>query len=536
MDSAVNNSSTSRVSVLAPRRFNFETSPIGRIEKVCLASLLVLFVAFEIRAATLRPLWFDELSTLIVSTVPSIGEMLRAIPADGNPPLYFLLARISIHLPVSTELALRLPSIAAINIAAMMIYLFVRRNTSALFAFLAMGIFIAGPFGRFAALEARPYALLLCFTGIAICCWQSATRGQHRRLALAGIMTAMAGAIFSQPFGLIYVALPLLAGEGVRFWRKREIDFGMLASMSIGATALLITFPPMLHGLAGLLQAVKNSRNFWARPHLNELFFYLKMFPSLNPPLIVGAGAVGALLRYGIFPKNRAGGENARPLPQVRAEDLAIGLMLALILPVMLLVSQFEAGYFMPRYAIGSDIGIAILLGLLPSPLSRRLPGVSAFAPAAVLYCSILALLTLWVEGPVPESPGLQSTPLFHSAPEGEPIVIAGAVPFLPTWYYSDPRTRARLHYLSDLSYAVKQPDFIPEYTLTLEQPYGAPKIDPYKIFLASHREFLLYCVGFPRFEWVKDRLIHEGWTLNSIASEGTETLYRVVAPSPVSK
>lgn len=126
---------------------------------------------------------------------------------------------------------------------------------------------------------------------------------------------------------------------------------------------------------------------------------------------------------------------------------------------------------------------------------------------------------------------GAQTDPLFLSARTGEPLVIADAVVFLPTWWYSDSTTRAEIHYLSDLSYAVKNPDFIPEYALTLEQPFGAPKFDDYKEFLSTHREFLLYCVGMPRLEWIKDRLIHEGWNVVLIRSEGSKKIYRVTKP-----
>jgi hypothetical protein len=125
----------------------------------------------------------------------------------------------------------------------------------------------------------------------------------------------------------------------------------------------------------------------------------------------------------------------------------------------------------------------------------------------------------------------VQSNLLLRSAPNRDPIVIADAVVFWPTWWYSDAGARARLHYLADLSYAVKQPDFIPEYALSLEQPYGAPKLDNYRDFLAANREFLLFCVGMPRLEWVKERLQSEGWRLTPIASSDQNLLYRVERP-----
>ncbi|MGA2051020.1 MAG: hypothetical protein ABSG96_25280, partial [Terracidiphilus sp.] len=62
-------------------------------EMAFLVATTSVFVAVEIRAVALRSLWYDELSTLLVSSAPTIRALFRAAPADGNPPLYFLLAR-----------------------------------------------------------------------------------------------------------------------------------------------------------------------------------------------------------------------------------------------------------------------------------------------------------------------------------------------------------------------------------------------------------------------------------------------------------
>jgi hypothetical protein len=53
----------------------------------CIAILFAFFLA-GIHAARVRPFWFDELSTLFMVDTPTIREMFRAIPTDGNPPLY----------------------------------------------------------------------------------------------------------------------------------------------------------------------------------------------------------------------------------------------------------------------------------------------------------------------------------------------------------------------------------------------------------------------------------------------------------------
>jgi acyl-CoA synthetase (AMP-forming)/AMP-acid ligase II len=56
----------------------------------------------------------------------------------------------------------------------------------------------------------------------------------------------------------------------------------------------------------------------------------------------------------------------------------------------------------------------------------------------------------------------------------------------------------------------------------------GAPKLDDYAEFLATHRQFLLFCAGLPNLEWVRNRLISGGWRLTPIASSGARILYQV--------
>lgn len=506
-------------------------TPLRWVEPVILASIVFAFTAIEIWADARRTLWFDEIASMVISTRPSLRVMFRAIPADGNPPLFFLLARLFLALPIRPQIALCLSSILPTGVTATMIYVFVRRNARSLYAFLAASVFYASPFSMFASLEARPYALLLCFTSIAICCWQAAVRGPHKRMATAGVAVAMSAAIFSHHYGVIYVGLPLLAAETVRSWRDRRIHLAVIAAMAVGALSVFFTFPPMLTAQGGLLRAIRQCPVFCSRPHLASLSLYLSMLPPFVPVVALSA-AIPALLAYCLATgKSRPGSQRLR-LPPIPLEDYFAALALALILPVMLLVTTAGTGYFWGRYAAGSILGVAILTGLLMSRLSRRLALVDNLAIAGVFYCLVFGIVAVCTIR-LPENViGVERDPFFLSARTGEPIVIADAVVFSPTWWYSDSTMRAEIHYLSDLSYAVKNPDFVSEYSLALEQPYGAPKIDDYNEFLSTHRDFLLYCIGVPRLEWVRDRLIHEGWDVVLIRSEGSKTLYRVTQPN----
>jgi hypothetical protein len=487
-------------------------------ELLWLGLFLGVLLIPEIRAASLRPFWFDELSTLFVTTAPSLRDMFRAVPVDGNPPLYFLLARLCLHLPLHTELAMRIPSLVAINIAAVTAYIFVRRNAGPRFGLLAVSVFLATGSGRFAAIEGRPYALLLCFTGLSVCCWQLAARHQHRRAALAGITVAMAGAILSHHYGVIYVSFPLLCGEAARISQRRRLDLPILAAMAAGCTTLIFTIPPTLREQADYLNAVKYSGAFG--PHWADLAYYIANIPTWIPLILIPSAFVGLLAassRKTVF-------QHDRP----HTEDVALGIGLALILPVIMLVIKLGTNLFEPRYAVGSSLGVALLCGLLP-PLWRSTP--KSLVSAAFAYCTFVALLSLWFSGPNQFSPGEQVDPLFRSGPSDMPLVMADGLRFLPTWWYSDAHMRSRLHYLSDLPDALHRPEFRAEYVLILEQHIGAPKLDHYADFLAAHREFLLFCDGAPKLEWMHSRFVADGWKLVLLSSSGKESLYRVIAP-----
>jgi hypothetical protein len=212
-------------------------------------------------------------------------------------------------------------------------------------------------------------------------------------------------------------------------------------------------------------------------------------------------------------------------------QDIGAGVGLLLLLPIMLLVTRFGSGYFAPRYAVGTALGVAVLSGLLLHRLNLHWPALKRVVPVAAFYGFAVAIAVLWFSGPVQPNAGDANDPVFLAAPKDEPIVMASSKQFTPTWWYTDADTRARLHYLVDLNDASHRPHLVGEYSVAIQQNYGAPRIDQYQTFLATHREFLLYCHGDENLEWIRDRLATDGWTLTPLKSQGKLVLYRVTAP-----
>jgi len=497
-----------------------------QIQWLVLSSLLICFLVLGIRAASLRSLWFDEIATFNVATRPSMRALFRALPYDGNPPLYFLLARAFLALPIKTELALRLPSVISWVCGSILAYRFVRRTATHSFALIAMCLFLGATMEGTAALDARPYALLLCSTALAICAWQMAAFGSARRFGHLLLAVSTNVAVLSHQYGVIYVSGAVAVGECIRMLRDRRFHLSVLAAMLLGWFPLAFTVPSTLRAQAPILAAIRLCPVYRHHPSLDHLLIYERTLPTFVDLIFILCAVIVVILR-----RNRKDGtqlHTGRP----GLEDIGVSAFLALLLPIMLIVTKLGTGYFVERYAVGSALGVALLVPLLLACLanSRAVRPVTEFI---ILYSITIGILTFVFIRPhtSPELGGLQSDPLFRSAPLKEQIVIGDPFSYVPTWWYSKATDRKRIHYLSDLKFALTQNDPVPENSLALEQPFGAPPIESYKAFTEAHEEFILFCASDWRPVWIKDRLLHEGWKLTLIGTENEMELFAVKAP-----
>jgi 4-amino-4-deoxy-L-arabinose transferase-like glycosyltransferase len=494
-------------------------------ELVCLVAIVAAFLIAEIHNARLRPFWFDELATLFVATQPTVGAMFRSMPSDGNPPLYFLLARLCLQLPVNPELGLRLPSVLALPASALAVFIFVRRITSFRFGLLSMCMLLGSSIGDRYGVEARPYALLMLFTALLLCFWQSARIPSDRRWALPGIALCTSGAILSHQYGIIYVVLPIVTGEAIRWIVRKHVDVGVLLCIGLWSLTILWTYPPMLHAQALLLSVIRSADTFSARPGWADLGTYERMYPLLLPSLFLFVALAWAL-GSAFIPRRKVVPERSF---SVQPEDLAVADVLTMFVPIMVLLTHLGTKYFIARYAIGSALGIALLGGILAAYAGTRWRFANGLVSLLVLYCVTAGMLSLWI--PAKQRPPVDyAVSIFAVVPGTEPIVVASALEFMPSWWYSDRPTRRRLHYLSDLQSAKVIPNMIPEYSLFLDRHQTPMQMEDYGSFLRTHRTFLVYSAGLPGLEWLGTRLLREGWDLKLIASSKRGKLFRATA------
>ena len=117
----------------------------------------------------------------------------------------------------------------------------VRRHTGPLYAAIgALSSYLTDA-PHYATL-ARPYGLLLGSSGVALVCWQLASRNRVRRLALAGLWLTLATALGVHFYAVLtFAAIGL--GELVRTWRTRHIDWLVWAVLGLAAAPLGFLLP-----------------------------------------------------------------------------------------------------------------------------------------------------------------------------------------------------------------------------------------------------------------------------------------------------
>jgi len=163
---------------------------------VGIAMVLIVYAAVRgVFTAASTPFWYDELCTWIVARQPTVSGMYDALrhAADSNPPVYYLIERLSAALIKNEHIAFRLPSIAGFAIVLWCVFLVVKRRSNGAVALVCTtAIFMTTLYDPYAT-EARPYSLMAACIAFGLVCYQRAPA--TRWMCLLGISVALAEAL-----------------------------------------------------------------------------------------------------------------------------------------------------------------------------------------------------------------------------------------------------------------------------------------------------------------------------------------------------
>jgi hypothetical protein len=506
----------------------------AQLEKGKYFVLLVLTLCYAAGAmlhARGKPLWYDEIFTVIAASAPdAAGTWKLAQRVDASPPLTHLLTHFAMRWFGAGEVAARLPAIAGFWVFCLCLFWFVRRRLGIFYGLAALLLPIAtGAYDY--SYEARAYGPELAFCGLMLVSWQAATScgWAQKRLrhaaACAMLALSLTGALMCHYYAVL-LFVPLAGAEAYRSWQARRIRWGLWAAMAVGAAPLVWRMATIRAVVGGFSQVS------WSPPHPIDVLEFWE--DGLQPTLSVLVLALAAMALWAW----KSPGSAAPPPPPteqpsfVPAHEILAGILFLTIPACAVAAGILVTHLYSARYALAGLTGVVLLL---PAVAARLSGGRSLPAYLMLVFALLRPIMALTSVPPPPDALGGEFV-LIHAlegAPDQGPVVVADGQTFVQIWYYLPTRLKSKIVFLVDREAAVKYATFntaaIDAALSDVRRFCGLPVLD-YRDFVTPGKQFR-----------VLQNPLKPGWLLEKIAADGgTEAiddytklrqLYRVRMP-----
>ncbi len=480
--------------------------------------LVVYAIVRSVVAAATKPFWFDELITLILSSLPSMkdvwGALWRAL--DGQPPLFDIIERNFAGLFQNKEIALRLPSILAFPCTLLCVFAYVRkRSGNAIGLLCALFLLLSSLFHHY-AVEARPYSLMVASIAFALICYQRVASPLWA--ILFGLSLLLAESLH---YYAIFAMIPFWAGEFVYLLSTRRFRWLVWAALVLGPVPLLLFWPLLANIRAFYGTHLFGHYGLSSIPLTYGSFFLTGGAFGFALVAVCAAGVVGARLLPGQETKSEDNGRDP-------AEACLLLTFLFLPFPATVLTHLMH-GAMLDRYVLASILGVVLSLACVMS-LAR---------PRVVLMFGIFVLSTLAIHeftfwrsfhSMQLENPAAPVEALLKKAGHPDlPCVVSDGLIYVQLAYYASPEVQRRLLYLEDEQKAVQ---FLGTDTVDRNFPvlklYMPVQVAPYSEFVATHRTFLLYVMDAEGFNWLPGYLQTEASSVQVLGTAGAGKMYLI--------
>jgi len=386
------------------------------------------YVVSSLYISAHRQLWFDEILTALISRLPSLRVMWKALLEieEQTPPLYFLITRTFDQMFHHADIGLRVPSALALGAGLLVTFDTARRLTDGLYGLIAMSL-LATPFVTYYGYEARSYAICFMFAAIALWLWVF-TKAESKSAAVTF------GAVFLIGVAVHYYFVLCLLPFGIMALAQRRI----FHSKVVAATAGVMLSLAILYLHIAKARAFSNSVSpIWAPSIARLLGAYREFLPNAILPFVVLA------LGLVIFGKSRNHLANS-----MSAGERVSWLFLVVPLAAYVL-GHLVTHLFHDRYIIGAGPGIVVGATCLLWRYCREWKYLSAALLLAFGgYAITHQILTLRNIGHIQSDSGdnqertrqllaIEDTLLREGKRH---VVLSWDVEYLETWYYSKHR------------------------------------------------------------------------------------------------
>jgi hypothetical protein len=417
-----------------------------------LASYSIITLVITFGVAMRRPTWFDEIFTIRLSSLSSFGELSAALRAgiDALPPLSYMATHALFSVAGHSVLVSRIPAILGFWLMGLFAYRYVSFRYTPLWGMAAaLFPFVTGYY--YFAAEARPYAIVLGATAVAMASWQSAASGVRRRISLVALVLAILVIVCSHYYGLL-VIIPLFVGELTRTILRRKADWPVIVSALLPFGAV-VAFLPLIHVAITLYGA-----NPWNPPsvgnllasYTNPMSAYSSRGGLASASLGVTGFAFFMVLAGGFLLTYPLESSTALPvgLPPLQETAAAFGFLL---LPVAgYLTAIVKTHVYHPRYVIPILVGYTLLFGFAAAHLfgSRA---VYALAVNGILLLGFLINGAVQFRNAPSRTEGCPVVPA--AGPLANlPVVMTNYIDYVRCNFYVSPQLKSKMVFVSDFT------------------------------------------------------------------------------------
>jgi hypothetical protein len=332
--------------------------------------LAAIYLFTSVLIASHRRFWYDEIFTVTISRLPDVATIWKALAhaSDVQPPTYYMLVRIFLHLPLPREVTARLPSALAMVAGMLITFDCARRLSDGVYGLIAFSVLSCSTLPYY-GYEARPYALYFMFASLALWLWIHTSDASRLSSILFGVVIFLAVAAH---YYAVLCLVPYAAWE-VCNWRTWRAARGKLIAGCLGVLCAAALFSRQILGMREV------SSYSWAHPSLSNL---VRSFNDFFPPELFPLAAIMIWVAL-VGPKKKGA------MVPVMQPFEQLGWFFGLIPLAAYMLAKLGTGAFHHRYLIALLPGVAVAFSCL---LWRQFGSALRISLAALLLFATLGL------------------------------------------------------------------------------------------------------------------------------------------------
>jgi hypothetical protein len=353
------------------------------------------------------------------------------------------------------------------------------------------------------AAEARPYALLLAFAGLACVFWLHGR--DSKRWAHTGLALALAAAVSSHYYGCLLL-VPFGAAQLAETLREKRLHPWRWIAMLAGILLPLVVYSPLMASAwkqAAIQPFGKPGWGAFTSTYANLLHWQFVLL------VVVISMAAARVPAEGL--RRDLGG-------------LAMLVGFASMPAVACVIGVLITGVFYDRYAVGVVVGFALALGYALS--TERLRGAG---PPLLVFLVALFPFSASKNAQRSDDRLPPFTEAFQqlSGGDGEAIATADPITYLPLWFYAREELKARIIFVADAAREGLNSKDVRVFT----RLFGGTILEIDDFQNSTERNFVLSLVD--RVVADFEGLLSSGFTLRIVSRFGNYGLFRIEPGDP---